>query len=62
LAKASQIFENNSVLYKPIRRRYTLKMDPMITTGIRITSPMFLIGRGQRPRIGAVPRDLALQP
>jgi len=53
--------------------RDTLKMAPMITAGLNMqckpnyreknnNSPMFSMGRGQRPRIGAVPRDLALQP
>jgi len=34
LAKTSQIFENHSVSFNPIRRRDTLKMAPMITAGL----------------------------
>ena len=66
----SQIFKNSSIFYKPIRSKDTLKMTPMITAGLtkcgvnpttgkRITSPMFSMGRGQRPRKDGV---LALQP
>ena len=34
MAKTSQIFENHSVSFNPIRRRDTLKMAPMITAGL----------------------------